>query len=316
MGDKSKIIWTDATWNPITGCNRISAGCKNCYALRMARRQAHMNIKSGKDNGYGFDPDHAFDVRFHPERLDQPLRWKKPRRIFVCSMGDLFHKEVEAIWQWLILVKAIKCPQHTFQVLTKRPERMYGFFTGNTMSIPFRGLENIWLGVTAENQDQADKRIPLLLETPAAKRFLSIEPMLGPVDINRYLHEWQCFNCKEKYSYCNSKASCNKCGVTAATAQTKKGIDLVIVGGESGPGARPMNPYWVRSVRDQCRAAGVPFMFKQWGEWAPSSAFSSMTIGPNTKRATFEDSPERMYKVGRKKAGRKLDGRTWDGVIE
>ncbi|GAG05438.1 unnamed protein product, partial [marine sediment metagenome] len=174
----TKIEWASESWNPITGCTPISEGCANCYAKKMAQRL------KGR---FGYPEDEPFRVTFHPDKLDQPLKWRKPRHIFVVSMGDLFHPGI--LWSdnqeiWEIMAK---CPQHTFMILTKRVERMRIFLTEDlNYKLPLP-LPNVYLGVTAENQQRADERIPILLQIPAAKRFVSIEPMLGPVDLTNYL---------------------------------------------------------------------------------------------------------------------------------
>jgi len=223
---RTKIEWTETTWNPLTGCTPISPGCAHCYARRMAQRLA------GRC-GYPAAP-HEFEVTLHPERLSEPLGWKKPRRVFVCSMGDLFHESVP--FEYIARVYGVMTlnQQHTFQVLTKRPYRAVDFIHWAEDRYKFARTPppNIWLGATIENQEQADKRIPVLLQIPAAVRFVSVEPLLGPV----YPLDPQ--------------------GVR---------LDWVICGGETGPGARPMHPDWARSLRDQCAVAGVPFFFKKMG---------------------------------------------------
>ena len=300
MGDKTKIPWTDATWNPVTGCTPVSSACDHCYAARMIGRGLP---KMGHEGPFSH-------VQFHPSRLDQPLRWKKPRRIFVCSMGDLFHEQVAMAWVDDVRRTISKCQQHTFMVLTKRPERMKEYFTSEWYRPPI----NLWLGVTAENQEMADLRIPILLQTPAAKRFVSVEPCLGPVDLTRI----KIYN-----------------GVIECAGGRLPPVDWIIAGGESGPGARPMHPNWPRSLRDQCQAAGVPFFFKQWGEWSPEKpvgfhrvtkkrySHESDTFLPNGMRYR-SDHPddfllsgmETMWRVGKKAAGRLLDGREWNQFPE
>lgn len=283
---KSSIEWTDYTWNPVTGCTPVSEGCRNCYARRQARRFA---------GRAGYPADDPFRVTLHPERLGEPLKWRKPGRVFVPSMGDLFHEDVDE--KFIAKVFAIMdiARQHTYLILTKRPERMYRllsdedfqFHVGWFQSIAEREygipeaypsgfpLSHVWPGVSVEDQYTADKRIPWLLKTPAAKRIVSYEPALGSV----YLGEW---------------------GLN---------LDLVIAGGETGPGARPAHPDWFRSVRDQCQAVGVAFFFKSWGEWRPE--------GQEGKRPaaclvhTWEDGL-RSELVERKRAGRLLDGREWN----
>ena len=288
MGGKTAIEWADATWNPVTGCTKVSPGCKFCYAERITERW-----------GQKFT-----EIKLHPDRLDKPFHWRKPRRIFVNSMSDLFHESIPTDFIIAMFGVMMCARAHTFQVLTKRHDRMREFIGGwgygeeayMRLNLAFANsnlrddmerpgniagcllpdriewpLPNVWLGVSVENQEQADKRIPVLLETPAAVRFLSVEPLLELVDLTTYV----------------------------------KALNWVIVGGESGgpyerglvhrnseqvryerrvywyePKGYPLN--WVRSIRDQCVAAGVPFFFKQWG-------------GPTPKSG-----------------GRMLDGRTWD----
>lgn len=242
MSKDSKIEWTDATWNPVTGCSKVSAGCKNCYAEGVARRW------------WG---DRKFtDVEIHLERLSQPLNWMKSQRIFVNSMSDLFHVRVPFEFIDSVFTTMYLAQHHTFQILTKRPERMFEYMKDrNFTAMSAAGKEaliypNVWLGVSVEDQKTADERIPLLLQTPAAVRFVSAEPLLGPVDLDKFLGcgwegGWK--NCPE--------ASSGKCN----------GLDWVICGGESGPGARPFDIRWARSLRDQCKSAGVPFFMKQFG---------------------------------------------------
>lgn len=262
---ETKIEWTDATWNPVRGCTKISPGCKHCYAETFAERFRGV---SGHPYEQGFDP------RFVPDQLDAPLHWRKPRRVFVNSMSDLFHEaftneQIAAVFG----VMAV-CPQHTFQVLTKRAERMRLWFewlggahathvepaqavycvdhaqrassrmpsvNGFALRWP---LPNVWLGVSAEDQRRADERIPRLLQTPAAVRFVSVEPMLGPVDLDAWI-------------------GAEACMTDTGLGKSPPWLDWVIAGAESGNGARPMNEDWVRSLRDQCATAGVRFFYKQ-----------------------------------------------------
>lgn len=235
MGDKTAISWTDSTWNPVTGCSKISSGCKNCYAARMVRRFPRV---------YPF----GFDVHLRQERLDQPKRWRKPRRVFVCSMSDLFHAAVPDRFVFEILRTMSDLPRHTFQVLTKRPERMCSLVRRQlkTSGLP----PNVWLGVSVENQAAACERIPHLLDTPAAVRWVSCEPLLGPVNLVPWIH----------------------------------GLDWVVAGGESGPGARPCHRDWARSILYQCQDAGVPFFFKQWGAWEPDGYGVMMRPGKGFAR--------------------------------
>lgn len=241
----TKIEWCDMVWNPITGCEKVSEGCENCWAERMHKR-------------FSKEPFHL--VQFHPNRLEEPLKVKKPKKIFVCSMGDFFHPLAKLEWQANVLKVINHCPQHTFLFLTKRVGQMdmFEYVCGGL------NKKNIWLGVSAENQRTVVERVSTLINIPASLRFVSIEPMLGAVNLEPYLNN----------------------------------INWVICGGETGPGPciRPLHPDWVGDLRDQCMKAGVPFFFKQWGEW-------------------FCFERERDYhfsRVGKKKAGNLLDGKVWD----
>lgn len=296
---KTSIEWTDASWNPIVGCTEVSPGCANCYAARLASTRLKRvpeyiglaEITNGKPRWKG-------ETGFCPERLEEPLHWRKPRRIFVCDMGDLFHEAVHGDWIDQIIHIMDQCPQHTFQILTKRAQRMHDFLC----HFPMAEKPYIWLGVSVENQHFADERIPLLLQTPAAVRFISAEPLLGPLDLDsEKLGGLHALGCGEK-SHAHVLPMCT-------------GLDWVICGGESGPNARPMHPDWARSLRDQCQAAGVPFFFKQWGDWSFEQERFYRKL-PSTRVKYFEphdtDGNCLMYQVGKKKAGRLLDGRTWN----
>jgi protein gp37 len=381
--NKTKIEWADATWNPITGCTKISPGCANCYAEKMSKRLA---------GRCGYPADEPFKVTIHPDKIDEPLKWKKPRRVFVCSMSDLFHKDVPMSIITYVLRMARSCEGHTFMILTKRPARMKEAIR-EMVSWGMWPVPNIWLGVTAENQEQADERIPILLDTPAAVRFVSVEPMLGPVElspwIRRYYHGGKPRmkegayllppsktgkstllqyakqidpNCVQRadrvylttdymsalmfaMGYPNGEVyraipdlpleedpDCTEKGLSFQTPQalitsmSAPILDWVIAGGESGPGARPCHPDWIRSVRDQCQGAGVPYFFKQWGEWVPmGSEFGQPNSWSSRKwqqrvddwRPGWDGMPwydgngHSMIKVGKKAAGRLLDGREW-----
>ena len=244
----TKIEWADEVWNPVTGCSPVSEGCRNCYTRRMAQRL------KGR---FGYPADDPFRVTFHPDRLDQPLKWRKPRRVFVCSMGDLFHPDVHEEWiadVWLAMGELYGAdgqilpvedrPGHTYLVLTKRPERALDFLSRRYPD----GWErkNVWVGVTAESQEEADRRIPVLLQIPAARRFVSLEPMLAPVELDRkYVKRW------------NSQIQANE------MSWMLQDLNWVIAGCESGPKRRQMDLNWVRSIRDQCQAVEIPFFLKQ-----------------------------------------------------
>jgi len=342
---KSKIEWTDAVWNPTTGCSKVSAGCANCYAEREWRRLAGNPMTAYFGRKFN-------DVACHPERLEQPLRWKKPRKIFVNSMSDLFHESVPDKFIAKVFAIMDLARQHTYMVLTKRPERAkellssedFQFHVGMFQSQAVREfklpepkeigpwpLKNVWLGVSVENQEAADERIPLLLHTPAVVRFISAEPLLGSVDLTKWIGTQFCCKCGYRGLDVgpedeDGEFTCPECGADewyfteteyhgALEKNDRQSIDWVIVGGESGPNARPMHPYWVRSLRDQCQASEVPFFFKQWGEWGwYQGGHHSMKLP-----GTFVDGESFkawMVRVGKKKAGRELDGRTWDELPE
>lgn len=269
---KTKIEWAEAVWNPITGCTPVSEGCQNCYARRMSKRLA---------GRCGYPKDDPFKVTLHPERLEEPLQWKKPRRVFVCSMGDIFHPDVQPIWLAMIFNVIREYPQHTFMVLTKRPEIALEH-THNTMLSPYFGLSNLYLGVTAENQEQANKRIPVLLQIPAAIRFVSVEPMLGPVDLDMIAQEHKGIpGCIDALRGVFWPALGDPDLEYDQRITDLPRINWVICGGETGPGARPMHPAWVRSLRDQCVDSVTPFFFKSWGEWIlPVGAFGGPGGGP------------------------------------
>jgi len=236
---RSSIEWTEATWNPVTGCTQISPGCAHCYALTFAERFRGVP---------GHPYENGFDLQLRRDRLDQPLRWKKPRTIFVNSMSDLFHDEVPEGYIQQVFEVMESASHHRFQVLTKRSERLAEL--AGSLVWP----SNVWMGVSVENQ-RFTCRVDDLREVPASVRFLSCEPLLGELDLDLAEIHW------------------------------------VIAGGESGPGARPMDPDWVRGVRDQCCEANVPFFFKQWGAH-----------------------DELGRRVGKKRSGRLLSGRLWNGM--
>lgn len=318
------IEWTDVTWNPTTGCDRVSPGCDNCYALTMAGRLKAIGQEKYRTDGSPRTSGPGFGLTIHPDTLDAPLHWRKPRRVFVNSMSDLFHPDVPMDFILRVWETMIAAPTHTFQILTKRPQRMARIVsaicwewepdvaprqwtpylwpgrqqgedhnTGEEIDwYPTEAdldgggevhLDNVWLGTSIEN-DRYTFRADHLRAAPAAVRFLSLEPLLGPLP-----------------------------------SLDLTDIDWVIVGGESGPGARPMHPDWARDVRDRCVSTGVPFFFKQWGAWAPmldrteppvvmGDRFSHVFVNPRDPWA----GGAYMERLGKKAAGRELDGRTWD----
>ena len=222
MADRTSIPITQATWNPVTGCDRVSPGCKRCYALTFAKRL------SGR---YGYPKQAQFSVTLHPNRLGQPQRWRRPRTIFVCSMGDLFHADVAEQTLTDIFTIMAETPRHTYMVLTKRPARMACWLRSAPKSILQQVKNNLWLGVSAEDQQRANERLPLLIASWPGRRVACLEPLLGPIDLRSWLPV----------------------------------LDWVITGGETGTGGRKADPENVRAVRDQCAVAGVPLFFKQWG---------------------------------------------------
>lgn len=255
MGETS-IEWTDETWNPVTGCTKVSAGCKNCYAETLAERFWAKQYPKVPDEGFGIPgavnqlrSREFTDVLFHEDRLALPLRWKKPRRVFVNSMSDLFHERLPFSTIARVFGVMNLADRHTFQILTKRAERMRDFSLECQRRDSVHGawpLPNVWLGVSVEDQAAADDRIRFLLQTPAAVRFLSLEPLLGPLDLAEGGH--------------------GPLFVTDLPDGRRTGISWVIVGSESGSRARPCDLAWVRSLRDQCSAAGVAFFWKQYIE--------------------------------------------------
>lgn len=294
MGD-TKIEWAERVWNPVRGCSPVSEGCRNCYAARFAHRfsgpgQPYEGLTRLTDSG----PKWTGKVREVPEMLIEPLGTKKPSTFFVNSMSDLFHDDVSEAFIDRVIEVMMACPQHLFLVLTKRPhnleQKLYGI-TGRILIRVLGGgdyVPNLWLGVSVENQQAADERIPQLFSVPAALYWVSMEPLLGKIDIEDWLMP-TCRLCKGSMSIPVSGGGipCNRC-------LDHQGIDpmrlgWVVCGGESGYGARPMDVAWVDSIRKQCQVAGVPFFFKHWGMF-----------------------DEMGNKVGKKKSGRKLDGKTWD----
>lgn len=347
----TKIEWATETWNPIVGCSKVSPGCQNCYALRMAVRLAN-NPKLPKEVREAYaSVIHKVNGKWEwngrtaliESALEKALLWRKPRMIFVCSMGDLFHEAVPFEWIDKVFTIMTLKYQHTFLLLTKRPDRMQKYFSAGKenlvqiwedvcydLGIAYEDdpdapacficnrtlsdikadhfgwpLTNVWLGVTAENQEQANKRIPILLQIPAAKRFVSVEPMLGSIDFYDIPYGNQFHNVLTGVLDISTSQS----GIIGDK------LDWVICGGESGPGARPMHPDWVRSIRDQCKESGVPFMFKQWGDLLPNCQLGTEHTGIKllNHKTTFQSphNPLKMntyYRIGKKKAGRLLDG--------
>lgn len=375
MADKTMIEWSDATWSPITGCSVVSAGCKHCYAMKLAgSRLQHHPSRKGLTVDTKAGPVWTGEVRFNEGWLRQPLKWRKPRTIFVCAHADLFHEKVPDAWIDRVFAVMALAPHHAFQVLTKRSARMRAYLSdsqtlGRVMAaseallddsveranktaqrplidsgmmgtmfvarsgpkwLPTWPLPNVWLGVSAEDQEHAEARIPDLLMTPAAVRFLSAEPMLGQIDLVDTLF------------YRGHHGIAGRCYLRSAGAPADfihpPKLDWVICGGESGAGARPMHPAWARLLRDQCAASGTAFLFKQWGAWGLAKPQPSGTLGAyaiatappynDMRPATVipVDSYPRqialfggaavLERIGKKAAGRLLDGQEHNGMPE
>lgn len=314
MSSKSKIEWTQASWNPLVGCTKVSEGCRNCYAIRFSHRMSttvpsYFGITK-KING---KPEWSDKIRVDRNKLRQPLTWKRARMIFVNSMSDMFHERVDDLNIAEIFAIMATESRHTFQILTKRPQRMATLLTDE----PFKKsvetllhnwgyslkldnvwpLRNVWVGASVENGKSAIERVPYLLMTPAAIRWISAEPLLGRIT-----------NCS--------------LGVKL------RGIQWIVAGGETGPNARPAHPDWFRALRDLCVSSGVPFFFKQWGEWG---TVENLNVYKNSQLAIVDpatgdfflrnknynllmpvEKSRYMIRAGRKAAGRLLDGKEWN----
>ena len=418
MADRSTIEWTDATWNPITGCSVVSPGCTNCYAMTLAgTRLRNHPSRAGLTTDTKAGPVWNGDVRFNEQWLLQPIQWARPRMIFVCAHGDLFHPAVPDAWIDRVFAVMAFVPQHVLQVLTKRSARARAYLsddgtrkrvqaqchdlgvdtTGRRMSVAKAEeaeefvalsttqwpLPNVWLGVSAEDQTRADERVPDLLATPAAVRWVSAEPLLGPIDFTRLgslttIQSAFPARITEEKSNRPSQGDGSVSGAqidaigsalssilffqtpdhmggfTAISPRAWPSLDWIVVGGESGPGARPMHPQWARDIRDQCAAAGVAFHFKQWGSWKPISAMSEPendslyrsnriahghesqeacdehygrscivpttaigyggVVGLDAFRVVDGHGGMQMYQVGKARAGRLLDGVEHNGM--
>lgn len=380
MAEHSSIEWTEATWNPIAGCSIVSPGCTNCYAMRRVAPRLAKNPATphyaGTVEGSNAGPVWTSKVNVASDKvLTAPLRWKRPRLVFVNSTSDLFHEAVPDETIDKIFAVMALCPQHTFQILTKRSARMREWFEERWQPAPERRiapgfvipaetvgetrrtqieracepllerlglvdtenddlwtadgkckamqwrwpLPNVWLGVSAERQKEADERIPDLLATPAAIRFVSAEPLIGPIQFDDLCDGHKFIDALRGNWWQDDPEGPNR------ISRGHEKLDWIIVGGESGPGARPMHPDWAREIRDECAAAQVPFFFKQWGEWAPGWTveepwrFESATILPDGSVREWQDAypaarlvdPDMagMCRSGKKAAGRLLDGR-------
>lgn len=353
MGEKTAIEWCDHTFNPWIGCANVSPACDHCYAESWAKRSG--SVQWGP---------HAERHRTTEANWKQPLKWNKKAgekgvryKVFCASLADVFDNAVPRHWRtdlfalirqtpnldWLLLTKRIGNAQDMIARATEelKPDSLCGAGQHNHSPVAQWPWPNVWIGATICNQEEAERDIPKLLKVPAAKRFLSIEPLLGKIDISRWLDPTgvTCMDVCPDTPYVDKDAVevyevsgevvplCPHCGIGASWTGYDCGIDWVIVGGESGPGARPMHPAWALSLRDQCIDGDVPFLFKQWGEWAIDQAKGGADLGGDMRRGIvqhvradrecdgrFLRGDVHMRRVGKKKAGRILDGRTWDEV--
>lgn len=331
MSTNSKIEWTDHTFNPWEGCQKVGPGCDNCYAeARNARFGGGLAINWGPG---------APRRRTSPANWALPLRWNaqhdafialhgRRQRVFCASLADVFDNAVDPLWRADLFALIRQTPNLDWLLLTKRIGNVFGM-----LPLDFNGerYPNVWLGATIVNQAEADRDIPKLLAVNARVRFLSMEPLLGPVGLGLQCENWS--DDIAMYPETGAYECCKACDYSGIG----NAIDWVIVGGESGPGARPMHPDWARALRDQCQAAGVPFLFKQWGEWLPWTQFCDAQIDDPPEQTRFEtrewedgawrdagkpdywatmdgdiDDEQCVGRVGKKAAGRLLDGRTWD----
>jgi protein gp37 len=330
MAAGSKIEWTESTWNPVLGCTRVSPGCDSCYAIVQARIRAGSPNQKVAEAFAGLTErrdgriDWTSRVNLLPERLEQPLHWRKPRRVFVNSLADLFHKNVPDEFIAQVFAVMARTPQHAYQLLTKQQARMRSLLNSERFARDVEALvwqmdghparrfhwplPNLWLGISAEDQHWAEIRVHALLATPAAVRWVSAEPLLGAIDLR---------NLKMgNGALIDALSGDVKSPAGEIYAACPGSVSWVVAGGESGPNARPMAPDWARSLRDQCQAAGVPFFFKQWGAWAPTGYIG---IGQQDADHRWVGPPqgdlreyEEIRRIGKHAAGRVLDGRTWD----
>lgn len=281
MGENSNIEWTDATFNPWVGCTKVSPACDHCYAEGWAKRAGTPDLWAGERRRTG------------ASNWQQPLKWNRKAeaegrraRVFCASLADVFDNQVPEEWRRDLWELISKTPNLDWQLLTKRPQNIRKMLPASWGY----GWPNVWLGTTAENQAEADRRIPHLLAVPAKVRFLSCEPVLGPLVLNG---SWLRQGDNGEYPH---------------SVQPHTGIDWVICGGESGPGARPMHPEWARSLRDQCAVAGVPFLFKQWGDWVAEDQSPADAVMPWSGCHFPWPDKTGVWHLGKKKAGRLLDG--------
>lgn len=331
MSGKTSIEWADKVWNPVVGCTPVSEGCQNCYARTLHDRR-HQAVLNGKIMPKQYKQPFN-QIQCLEERLEDPLHWRTPSRVFVNSMGDLFHRDVPYDFIGDVVETISRCPQHIFIVLTKRPSRMQFIFSEVMTALAEKPLPNLWLGVSLSSNNDL-WMMDDLLKTPAAVRLVSCEPMLGWVNLMRY---FRCTDCcgEDEIGPCKGEPQCPD--------YQPFGIDWVICGGETGQNARPMHPDWVRSLRDQCQETSVPFFFKGWGSWKPISEMAEEEYsklyypapkwdpeGTNRCRVAsrpigydggehwqrIEQPSYLTFRVGKRRAGRLLDGVEWNQYPE
>jgi protein gp37 len=306
MSKNTKIEWTDHTFNPWWVCQKVGPGCDHCYAEGLDKRTGGAHWGPGAERR-----------RTSAKNWNDPVRWNKQadaffaehgrrQRVFCASMADVFDNAVPTAWRMDLFTLIASTPNLDWLILTKRIGNVLTMCSGDSLMFDMI-CERVWLGATIVNQEEADRDIPKLLAVPAAKRFLSMEPLLGPVDLNLL----KCCNCPTPGTggdYWTPPDPPECCGEPERIA-----LDWVIIGGESGPGARPMHPDWAHGLRDQCDAAGVPFLFKQWGDWGPYLETMTKEERRGRDQAFALDETMGLWRCGKKAAGRLLDGRTWDG---
>jgi protein gp37 len=312
MAENSKIEWTDHTFNPWTGCTKVSPGCDHCYAEGWAKRSGAVRWGVGEPRRRTTEANWRLPLKWNAQADAERRRM----RVFCASLADVFDNAVDPQWRADLFSLILSTPNLDWLLLTKRIGNVVPMLRelrhGSDEDLPLLDvmpLENLWLGATVVNQEEADRDIPKLLAVPARVRFLSIEPMLGPIDIRWTFSDSMVIRCP-RCRLSTNRLTHGPCPNDGATLVNDVGVDWVIAGGESGPGARPMHPDWARSLRDQCEAAGVPFLFKQWGEWSPWE--DRVPLGHDWKIHAFTDG-RRVQRCGKNAAGRLLDGVQHDG---
>jgi len=310
----SKIQWCDKTINPVIGCKKISPACDNCYAITMSRRLQSMKLR-GYDGVVAKNKEEVMDwtgrLNFVPSELLKPKQWKKPKRIFLGSMTDIFHKDIEDQWLSEILNMIIDNPTHVFMILTKRADvmekRMKEWYTSSKNKV----IKNLWLGVTVENQEQAISRVPYLLHTIASKRFVSVEPLLEEINLSMLITENGGDRLRTVIDPIITGTHTVWDGAKLIIETDFNKLDWVIVGGESGSKARPMDPNWVLSIKEKCEQGEVPFFFKQWGEYIDESQITHKEQYKGNTFSFLTNGALVLYRCGRKLAQDLINGKQY-----